>query len=89
MGEDNVIKEYAYYLRMERNNSPNTVAAYTADVSDFFSFLAENSLETSHKNPSTQDIENYLIRFRYFIGQENARIVFAFILLRLADSEGM
>jgi integrase/recombinase XerD len=61
MGEDNVIKEYAYYLRMERNNSPNTVAAYTADVSDFFSFLAENSLETSHKNPSTQDIENYLI----------------------------
>lgn len=61
MDEAKIIKEYAYYLRMERNNSPNTVAAYTADVSDFFSYLASCPSESSLRNPSTQDIENYLI----------------------------
>lgn len=61
MNEAKIIKEYAYYLRMERNNSPNTVAAYTADVSDFFSYLASCPSESSLINPSTQDIENYLI----------------------------
>ena len=34
------IKEYSYYLRMERNNSPNTVAGYVGDVADFLDYLA-------------------------------------------------
>ena len=34
------IKEYSYYLRMERNNSPNTVAGYVGDVADFLDWLA-------------------------------------------------
>lgn len=32
---------YAYYLKMERRLSPNTVAAYTADVDDFLSSCAD------------------------------------------------
>ena len=30
------IKDYAYYLRMERQMSPNTVASYCSEVRDFF-----------------------------------------------------
>ena len=39
------IKEYSYYLRMERNNSPNTVAGYVGDVSDFLDWLAAPAQE--------------------------------------------
>ena len=31
-----LIKDYAYYLRMERRMSPHTVASYRAEVRDFF-----------------------------------------------------
>lgn len=37
-----IIKDFAYFLRVERNSSPNTVSAYSGDVSDFFSFLLED-----------------------------------------------
>ena len=40
MNAAEAIKEYSYYLRMERNNSPNTVAGYVGDVSDFLDWLA-------------------------------------------------
>ena len=49
------LEEYAYYLRMERKTSPNTVAAYVGDVADFLSFYSGEvaSLRTS-------DIEAYI-----------------------------
>jgi len=33
--ESRILRDYRYYLRMERKLSPNTVAAYGRDVSDF------------------------------------------------------
>lgn len=35
MDRERIIKDYSYYLRMERNLSPNTVSAYVSDVGDF------------------------------------------------------
>lgn len=37
MDAGRVIKDYSYYLRMERKLSPNTVASYTSEVKDFLS----------------------------------------------------
>lgn len=34
-GQKRFVKDYGYYLRMERKMSPNTVAAYTSDVAAF------------------------------------------------------
>lgn len=44
MDRERIIKDYSYYLRMERNLSPNTVSAYVSDVGDF--------LETVSSPPS-------------------------------------
>lgn len=37
-----MLKEFSYYLRMERQLSSNTVAAYISDVEDFVSFCGED-----------------------------------------------
>lgn len=34
--QESLLKAYSFYLRIERQMSPNTVAAYVGDVSDFF-----------------------------------------------------
>ena len=50
-----IVKDYRYYLRMERKLSPNTVVAYARDVS---AFLAAAELEPRSVRPD--DIERYL-----------------------------
>ena len=57
MEESRILKDYRYYLRMERGLSPNTVAAYARDVSEF---LAAADLAPRAVRPD--DIERYLIR---------------------------
>ena len=37
--EDHLLKDYNYYLRIERAMSPNTVASYCMDVEKFLSWL--------------------------------------------------
>lgn len=54
------LKEYAYFLRVEKNNSPNTVESYSRDVADFFDHLGKVS-PSSLRKPSAGDIEDYLI----------------------------
>lgn len=42
-----VVSDYGYYLRIERNLSPNTVKAYLSDVTSFLAFLCGSpDLET-------------------------------------------
>lgn len=48
-------KEYSYYLKVERNMSPNTVAAYLSDLQDFYRYLDGRS-----GDPDSADIINYL-----------------------------
>ena len=40
------IKDYSYYLRMERRMSPHTVASYCAEVRDFFEASGTTPRET-------------------------------------------
>lgn len=49
------IKEYSYYLRMERQMSPNTVASYRSEVRDFFEAAGVSPTEAG-----PQDILDYL-----------------------------
>ena len=47
---ERIVRDYAYYVRMERKMSPNTVASYCSDVSLF--------LETVGKAPGRLDAED-------------------------------
>ena len=56
MKEDSrIMKDYRYYLRMERRLSPNTVAAYGRDVAELL-----EALELEPRAVRTEDIERYL-----------------------------
>lgn len=49
------MKRFAYYLKVERQMSPNTVAAYCADVSDFL-----DNCGKAGASVDTDDIEDYV-----------------------------
>ena len=49
------IKDFAYYLRMERQLSPHTVASYRAEVRDFFEISG-----TAPAEASSQDVLDYV-----------------------------
>ena len=51
-----LIREYAYFLRMERKKSPNTVAAYTGDVADFLDFHKRDVATAA-----TADVESFIL----------------------------
>lgn len=57
MQAQEALKEYSYYLRMERKNSPNTVDSYCSDVSDFLSFADKDP-----RKLAVADIEDYLLK---------------------------
>ena len=50
-----IIQDYRYHLRMERQLSPNTVAAYSRDASEFLT-----AVELEPRAVRTDDIERYL-----------------------------
>ena len=55
MKESRILKDYRYYLRMERRLSPNTVAAYGRDVAELLA-----ALDLAPRAIRTEDIERYL-----------------------------
>ena len=50
-----LIKDYSYYLRMERRMSPNTVASYCSDITSFFEKSGVGPAEAG-----AADVEDYL-----------------------------
>ena len=52
---ERLIKDYAYYLKIERQMSPNTVSSYTSDVREFF-----GSLSASPSEVSSDDVTSYV-----------------------------
>lgn len=54
------LKDYSYYLRMERKNSPNTVSSYCGDVADFLSWKAAGGGSVCPSECTAADIEAYL-----------------------------
>ncbi len=55
MSEDRIIRDYRYYLRMERKLSPHTVAAYGRDVAGFL-----EAAELAPRSVRPEDVERYL-----------------------------
>ena len=56
MGESRILKDYRYYLRVERGLSPNTVSAYARDVAEFLA-----AADLAPRAVRSEDIERYLI----------------------------
>ena len=52
---DRLLKDYRYYLRMERKMSPNTVSSYASDVAAFL-----ESYGSDPRKASSSDIADYL-----------------------------
>ena len=68
-----ILSDYAYYLKVERGMSPNTVASYSSDVSEL--------LSSAGKSPSDitrDDITGYIARRRELSGRSQARMLSAF-----------
>ena len=55
-GQKRFVKDYGFYLRMERKMSPNTVAAYTSDVQAFLEAVPRRL-----KDVDSADISDYLV----------------------------
>ena len=47
MNNDRILKDYAYYLGIERGMSPNTVASYGSDVREFLEWAEKTPREVS------------------------------------------
>lgn len=52
---DKIIKDYSYYLRIERAMSPNTVSSYSSDVKAFF-----DAVPSEPSQVVTGDVSDYL-----------------------------
>ena len=51
-----ILKDYTYYMKLERGMSPNTVASYSSDIGKFLSSFEEKSIAEI----SSDDITGYL-----------------------------
>ena len=55
MDGETLLKDYTYYLRLERNMSPHTVDGYVSDVREALPSLGDDIAEVN-----TEDILGYL-----------------------------
>ena len=70
--ESRILKDYRYYLRMERGLSPNTVAAYGRDVGEFLA-----AADLAPRAVRTEDIERYLAARTELSKRSQARLLSA------------
>jgi len=70
--ESRILKDYRYYLRMERGLSPNTVAAYGRDVGEFLA-----AADLAPRAVRTEDIEHYLAARTALSKRSQARLLSA------------
>lgn len=78
MPTSRLIKDYQYYLKVERAMSPNTVASYSSDVRAFLKFLDSKDNKSSSKDiikASSQDIIQYLKTFGTKSKRTQARVL--------------
>ena len=72
MKESRILKDYRYYLRIERRLSPNTVAAYGRDVAELLA-----ALDLAPRAIRTEDIERYLAGRAELSKRSQARLLSA------------
>ncbi len=53
------LEDFLFYMKFEKNMSPNTLSAYEKDLQDFVSFLEENKINI--KNFKREDWQRYLV----------------------------
>ena len=70
--ESRILKDYRYYLRMERGLSPNTVAAYGRDVGEFLA-----AADLAPRAVRTEDIERYFAARTELSKRSQARLLSA------------
>lgn len=63
-----ILQDYSSYLKIERAMSPNTVASYSSDLQEFFSFVTVEPSQVS-----TQDILSYLESRNFLSKRSQAR----------------
>ena len=68
--EKSILKDYNYYLRIERAMSQNTVASYCSDVEQFVLFY-----KGKVEDISTPDVEEFLQSKEYFAKRSLARML--------------
>ena len=64
--DERTLKDFRYWLKVERSMSPNTVSAYGSDVAEFF---AQSGCEAG--TTSTDDINDYLAKRSKSIGKRS------------------
>lgn len=65
-----ILRDYSYYLKIERAMSPNTVAAYSSDMQEFFRCVPVQPAEVG-----SQDILDYLTGCENLSKRSQARLV--------------
>lgn len=73
MQQERIIKDYTYYLKIERRMSPNTVASYVSDVSKFLEWAG-----TAPEEVSPEMITGYLSERADVSKRSQARALSAF-----------
>lgn len=68
-----ILRDYSYYLKVERGMSPNTVASYVSDVSELL-----DAVDKSLKDIGTGDIISYFAGRSGLSGRSQARMLSAF-----------
>lgn len=70
-----ILKDYTYYMKLERGMSPNTVASYSSDIGKFLSSFEEKSIAEI----SSDDITEYLasVNKKGISGRSQARLISA------------
>ena len=57
----NILNDYKFYLKLERNLSDNTVMAYLDDISKLVDFLEEKNKTSNLKNIDSKDLHEFLV----------------------------
>ena len=75
MDTQRILRDYRYYMKLERGMSPNTVASYSSDIEKFLSSFEEKSISEI----SSEDITRHLsgVNKKGLSGRSQARLMSA------------